>query len=102
MKRVWQILIDHPIAIIAYILYRFCCYEIIRTLLWFHNDFKETPGANNIGAGELIGFERIFFGGLVFIYAGIILLNALFRKQPAFYWWLLLAIIIPPIIIATI
>ncbi len=96
MKRVWQIFKQHPIAIIAYILYAFFCYNVARNILWFHHNMKINPEGSGISnGGEVVGYGMFFIFLLAIIYGVIIFINALVKTHTQFYWWFLLAILIP-------
>lgn len=95
MKPVWQILKQHPVAVIAYVPYAFLFFGVLSI------ESRINHGEDSLAVFEGIMYTLIFISLYAVIYGLIVFINALLKKESNFYWWLLLAIVIP-FIIATV
>jgi hypothetical protein len=100
MKATFQFFKKYPISIICYLLYTWLCYRTLKFNLEFQQRILQNPGKSGIAlGGEVMGYMSIFLLLVAGIFIFVIFVNAIARKQYAFYLWFSFIVIVQTIVI---
>ncbi|MGZ3945572.1 MAG: hypothetical protein ACXVJB_11560 [Mucilaginibacter sp.] len=98
MAPFFKTLLEHPVSVVFYLLYTALCGLIMTSNIRYHHWLVANPGKHGVSYGEGIMFGILFLLMVGGIFGLILIINAIVRKQPAFYVWLLLLVFIQTVV----
>jgi|GEM_PF-2025980 len=94
VKPFFKTLFKHPISVVFHLVYTALCVLIMTSNIRYHRWLIANPGKHGVSYGEGIMFGILLLLMVGGIFGLILIINAVVRKQPAFYMWLLLLVFI--------
>jgi hypothetical protein len=99
MNAALRFLKKYPASIVCYMLYTLLCYRTLEIGLEFHERMRKNPDRSGISlGGEAVAYLDIFLVLVTGIFLLVILINAIVRKEKAFYLWMSLVIVVQTVI----
>jgi hypothetical protein len=97
MTPFFNLLLKHPVSVMFYLLYTALCAKVLTSNIKFHHWLAANPGHHSVSYGEGIVYSILFLLMVGGIFGLVLIINAIIRKQSAFYLWLLLLLFIQTI-----